>query len=136
MPTPSRKNKYRNNRGGNRSKSIKRIGKSIGKSISGVATYAFNRLTQSKNPVQPIGSSLEINKTIINNPPLRLLTLGTKSKKRQPPGEPPGKLPGKLPTISEDSKESVIDINEITIGHGKTRKPNKNIKRIKKHAQQ
>ena len=26
--------------------------------------------------------------------------------------------------------------NEITIGHGKTRKTNKNIKRIKKHAQQ
>ena len=102
MPPPSRKNKYRNNRGGNRSKSIKRIGKSIGNSIgnsiSGVATYAFNRLTQSKNPVQPIGSSLEI----INNPPLRLLTLGTKSKKRQPLGKPP--------TIGEDSKKSVIDI--------------------------
>ena len=61
---PSRKNKYRNNRGGNRSKSISKIGESI----AALANYTVRSLTQSRTRVQPIESNPQISQEIKKKP--------------------------------------------------------------------
>ena len=97
MSTRRNTSKYRN-----RSKAFSKIGESI----AALANYTVRSLTQSRIPVQPIGSSPEISQEIKTKPT----------------------------SVNTDGVKITFDT--VTFGTGKKRKTNKNIKRIKKHAQQ